>query len=121
MADHQATPEDKLRALRARLNVAPRDHQRPGGYCAINISDIRWLVNFIDAALTKEDGEDAFDAFAARAAAGHLGALVDDLRASHADLWKKAAAVALSNGFDAAYPEKLEALRAAVKQHKGQN
>jgi hypothetical protein len=86
MADHQATPEDKLRAIRARLNEAPRDHQRPGGYCAINISDVRWLVHFIDATLLMEDGEDAFDAFAARAAAGHLGALVDDLRASHTAL-----------------------------------
>jgi hypothetical protein len=86
MSDQHATPEDKLRAIRARLNEAPRDHQRPGGYCAINISDVRWMVHFIDAALLKEDGQDDFDLFATRAAAGHLGALVDMYRDSHAEL-----------------------------------
>lgn len=88
MADHQATPEEKLRLLRYRLNVAPRDRQVEGGMALVSIADIRWLVSFIDAAMAKEDGQDAFDAFAARAAAGHLGSLVDDLRTSNATLAK---------------------------------
>lgn len=57
MADQQATHKEKLLAIRARLNEAPRDHQRPGGYCAINISDVRSLVNFIDAYLYDSEAE----------------------------------------------------------------
>lgn len=48
-----------------------------------------------------------------------VDAAIASLQAEHDELLLAAKAVAYSNGFDAAFPEKMEALRAAVARTNG--
>lgn len=65
-----------LTAIRGRLQRGPLE----------SIADRKALVNFIDAALRKDEGADAFAVFCARAAARHLADRCGDLYCALRDL-----------------------------------